>query len=249
MSPTLHIGLLGDFSLVYGEEPVTSVNTPRLHSLLAYLVLHRGAPQLRQHLAFLFWPDASEAQARTNLRQMLHQLRHTLPDADRFLQADASTVGWRSDAPFELDVTRFEHALVLADAAVGEDGQRAGLERAARLYRADLLPSCYDDWIISERERLRLRHRQALAQLMDLQEARRDFAEALRVAQRLQRDDPLDEAAYRSLMRLLALRGDLTGALRAYHACATSSASSTSRRASRRAKRTRAFCAWARRTR
>ena len=80
MLPTLHIRLLGDFSLIYDGEPVASINTPRLHSLLAYLVLHRDAPQLRQHLAFLFWPDTSEAQARTNLRQLLHQLRHALPD-------------------------------------------------------------------------------------------------------------------------------------------------------------------------
>src|SRR5260370_20318186 len=104
MSLLLSIRLFGDLSLIYGDEPITSVNTPRLHSLLAYLVLHRDAPQLRQHLAFLFWPDTSEAQARTNLRQLLHQLRHALPDADSFLYADASTVCWRSDAPFQLDV-------------------------------------------------------------------------------------------------------------------------------------------------
>jgi DNA-binding SARP family transcriptional activator len=93
MSSTLHIRLLGDFSLRYGDEPVAGINTPRLHSLLAYLVLHRDIPQLRQHLAFLFWPDTSEAQARNNLRQILHELRHTLPDADRFLHADARTLG------------------------------------------------------------------------------------------------------------------------------------------------------------
>jgi len=73
MPPTLSIRLLGDFSLMSGAELVTSVNTPRLHSLLAYLVLHRDAPQLRQHLAFLFWPDTAEAQARTNLRQVNRQ--------------------------------------------------------------------------------------------------------------------------------------------------------------------------------
>ena len=66
MTSTLHIHLLGKFRLGYGEQPVTTVNTPRLQSLLAYLVLNREAPQLRQHLSFLFWPDSSESQARTN---------------------------------------------------------------------------------------------------------------------------------------------------------------------------------------
>jgi DNA-binding SARP family transcriptional activator len=221
MPPMLHIRLLGDFSLAYGDELVAGINTPRLHSLLAYLVLHRDAPQLRQHLAFLFWPDTSEAQARTNLRQILHQLRHTLPNADHYLSADASTVCWRPDAAFHLDVAEFERALASADAAESEDDRRAALERVAQLYCANLLPSCYDDWIIPERERLQLCHRQALAQLIGLLETRRDYAEAIRHAQRLLRDDPIDEVAYRGLMRLLALNNDRAGALRVYQTCVT----------------------------
>src|SRR4051812_28488108 len=81
MQPILRVDLLGDFSLTYGDQRVTTIATPRLQSLLAYLVLHRDVPQPRQHLAFLFWPDTNEAQARNNLRQLVHQLRHTLPAA------------------------------------------------------------------------------------------------------------------------------------------------------------------------
>lgn len=104
MLPTLHMRLLGDFSLVYGDDLVPGVHTHRLHSLLAYLVLHGDAPQLREHLAFLFWPGSSEPQARNNLRQVLHQLRQLLPDAAHFLHADATTLRWRPEAPFQLDV-------------------------------------------------------------------------------------------------------------------------------------------------
>ena len=69
------LNLLGDFRLLVDGAPVTAIDTPRLQSLLAYLMLHRDAPQSRAHLAFLFWPDTSDAQARTNLRNLLHQLR------------------------------------------------------------------------------------------------------------------------------------------------------------------------------
>src|SRR2546426_546219 len=100
MLPTLHVYLLGDFRLVYGEQLVTSVSSPRLQSLLAYLVLHRTAPQSRQHLAFMLFPDSTEAQARTNLRYLLHQLRQALPDPELFLAADAQTLQWRPGAPF-----------------------------------------------------------------------------------------------------------------------------------------------------
>lgn len=73
--PKLHIHLLGDFRLVYADAPVSQLNAPRLQALLAYLVLHREAPQPRHHLAFQLWPDTSEAQARTNRgREALKQL-------------------------------------------------------------------------------------------------------------------------------------------------------------------------------
>src|SRR5437879_8247936 len=80
--PTLHIHLLGDFLLVLGDTPVTTVNVARLQSLLAYLVLHRTAPQARSHLAFLLWPDSDEVQAQSNLRALLRHLRQVLPIAD-----------------------------------------------------------------------------------------------------------------------------------------------------------------------
>ena len=90
--PTPHIRLLGDFSLIYADQQVTNLNTMRLRSLLTYLVLHRDAPQQRQHLAFLFWPDTTEAQARNNLRQLLHQLRQAFPAIEHFLSADTHVV-------------------------------------------------------------------------------------------------------------------------------------------------------------
>src|SRR6266700_755917 len=38
LTPPLHLYLLGDFLLVLGDAPVTTVDWPRLQSLLAYLM-------------------------------------------------------------------------------------------------------------------------------------------------------------------------------------------------------------------
>lgn len=53
MNSTLRIHLLGDFLLLADEIPVTSIDLPRLQSLLAYLLLHHNVPQARSHLAYL----------------------------------------------------------------------------------------------------------------------------------------------------------------------------------------------------
>jgi DNA-binding SARP family transcriptional activator len=221
---TLHVHLLGDFRLVYGDEPVTSVKSARMQSLLAYLVLHRDAPQSRHYLAFLFWPDSTEAQALTNLRNLLHHLRHRLPDADQFLQVDTQTVQWGPNGPFTLDVAGFESVLAQAERAEQAGDQaaaREALEEAVALYQGDLLPSCYDDWIRPERERLSQAFTGALEQLGLLLEGQREYRAAIGHARRMLQRDPLHEGTCRRLMRLHALTGDRAAALRVYHTCAT----------------------------
>ena len=209
--PVLGIQLLGDFRLTYGDQPLTTVNTARLHALLAYLVLHRNTPQPRKHLAFLFWPDTGEAQALTNLRNLLHKLRQALPDPDRFFGADTQAVYWRPEASYALDVAEFE-------SLAGSVG-RAHLERAAELYQGELLPSCYDDWIVPERERLQQTAAQALARLIEALEVEDDCRGAIGYGRRLRQLDPLNEEAHRTIMRLHAANQDRAGVLRAYHTC------------------------------
>jgi DNA-binding SARP family transcriptional activator len=104
MTPTLHIHLLGDFLLATEDVPVITIDWPRLQSVLAYLVLHRNAPQSRTHLAFLLWPDSTEEQAHTNLRHLVYRLRHTLPNASSYLHANKQTLHWHPDVPWTLDV-------------------------------------------------------------------------------------------------------------------------------------------------
>jgi non-specific serine/threonine protein kinase len=221
MTPTLHIQLLGGFRLISGETAITTVELPRLQSLLAYLLLYRGAPHPRQQLAFLLWPDSTEGQARSNLRTLISRLRGALPSADAFLPADSHSLQWRLDAPWTLDVADFERALALAEHTENVVAIRAALERAVELYRGDLLPSCYDDWVLPERERLRQRFLSALERLILALEQLRDYPAAIQYAQRLLRHDPLHEATYQHLMRLHALTGDRASALRVYQTCVT----------------------------
>ena len=222
-APVAHLRLLGDFALLCGDEPVTQLASVRLQSLLAYLTLHRNAPHPRQHLAFLFWPDATEQQARNSLRQLVHQLRRVWATVDRYLTADASTLSWRG-VLVHSDVAEFEDALSRADEAVRRAdtaAERAALEEAVGVYRGDLLPSCYDDWLASEREQLNQRFSRTLDRLIDVLEGRREYRAAIDYAQRRLRHDQLEEEAYRRLMHLHALNHDRASALRVYHACAS----------------------------
>jgi DNA-binding SARP family transcriptional activator/predicted ATPase len=218
---TLQIHLLGDFRVLAGDQPIQSLNTGRLQTLLTYLLLHRGAPQSRQAVAYLFWPDSSDSQARTNLRNALFQLRAALPDADTFLRVDAQTIQWRADAAYTLDVATFEEALRSAETATSSTAQRTALEEAVKAYGGDLLPGSYDDWLLRERESLQQRYLHALDGLIALLEGQQEYRTAVDYAQRLLQADPLRESTYAKLMQLYAQAGDRAAALRIYHTCTT----------------------------
>src|SRR5690349_12865801 len=103
VTPRLHMRLLGGFALEQHETPIT-IASPRLQALLAYLALHHGEPQPRRRLAFLLWPDSSEAQAQTNLRTVLHRSQATLPAVSQLLHSDAQTIAWAPGHLVALDV-------------------------------------------------------------------------------------------------------------------------------------------------
>jgi DNA-binding SARP family transcriptional activator/predicted ATPase len=213
----LQIKLFGELSLTYDDRPVAGIATARSQALLTYLVLHRHAPQARQRLAFQLWADSTDTQARTNLRKELTYLRRDLPQADQFLLIEAKTLQWSPTASFTLDVMEFEKALQSTEAS--DPTTQALLKQAIALYKGDLLPSCEDEWIVPERERLQRMYSNALEQLIDQLQEQQDYRQALSYAQQLLRVDAFNETAYCTLMRLYGQSGDRANALQIYHRC------------------------------
>jgi DNA-binding SARP family transcriptional activator len=205
----LRVSLLGSFFMAWESQPVREIISPRLQALLAYLLLNRHVPLSRRQVAFQFWPDSSEAQAFANFRNLLTQLRRALPETGRFLCVDGLTVQWNSSSQFWLDVDAFERSL-------SEDD----LEGAACLYAGNLLPDCYDDWIVPERERLAQEYSRVMEALIRTREEARDYEEAIRWAQSYLQHDPIKERTYSHLMRLHALTGSRDEAVRVYYQCA-----------------------------
>jgi DNA-binding SARP family transcriptional activator len=219
----LHIKLLGDFHVSQNGKPIPDTHSIRLQSLLSYMVLHRDTPQSRQYLAFTFWPDSSESQALTNLRQVIHHLRRAIPDIDTYLIVDSRNVAWNPDAPCILDIVEFERFVQQAEGTRGNDLTFTAvkdLENAVELYRGDLFPQCYSAWIEPFRMKLKDEYIDTLCRLIEYYENRREYRSAIHYAERLLISDNLREKTYLDLMRLHALNDDRASALRVYRDCA-----------------------------
>lgn len=215
----LHIRLFGNFSITHHEQPVAALTRLQLKSLLAYLTLHHQTLTPRDTVALLLSPASDVAQAKTNLRKLLFELRQKFPAIERYLAITDNTIGWKPGAAVRFDVAEFEAALQLADQAPTAGLRQAALTQALACYTGDLWPDCREEWVIPERERLSGLYVEVLEQLIDLLELQRDYTAALQAAHRLLRHNPLREESYRRIMRLYACLGERAGIEGAFQEC------------------------------
>src|SRR5262245_11302771 len=100
--------MFGGLRAYEGERPLNDLGSRRDQAVWAYLLLHPDDAFSRQRLAFLFWPDSSEAAARNRLRHALYVLRTALPEVPvPWLLSARETVQWNAAAPAWVDLYQF----------------------------------------------------------------------------------------------------------------------------------------------
>lgn len=216
----LRLELLGDLQIRAADGSLAAISAKKAQALLAYLAVKPAQRVSREKIAVLLWSSTGPDQARQSLRQTLSMLRKELTailgDA-RALIDDSDLLGV-DETVVACDVAEFE--------SLAASGSDSALARAAELYRGDFLDGFYlneerfDQWVIAERDRL---HRMALrvhAQLVEQLSRRGATDDAIGVAQKSLRVDPLQESMHRTLMRLYLQSGDVVNALQQYETCA-----------------------------
>ena len=213
------INLLGGLSAQRGESSAVHFETRQTASLLAYLAFYPNRTHSREVLAEQVWPEEDGDATRSRLRTALWALRRTLETGEAqsgsVLISDRTGVGLVSDA-FTTDVAEFEQALRAAQATTEPEQRATCLGRAIALYRAELLPGCYEEWIVPERERLAEAYRCALAQAAEAAAGCGDLPKAIEYARSAVRADPLEEAAHAALMAFYLRAGRAVDAVRQY---------------------------------
>jgi predicted ATPase/DNA-binding SARP family transcriptional activator len=227
----LVLNLFGPFRAALGEADLPAFRTDKVRALLAYLAVEADMPHRRESLAGLLWPEMPDAAALSNLRKTLHRLREPLGAlAGPLLAADRPTVQLHS-AAVHSDVGEFRQ--LLAESASHPhttlydcDECLARLARAAELYAGEFLAGlslpdapAFEEWLVVQRESLRLQTLTALGELADAYAQRGEHGAAVDYATRQLALEPWHEAAHRQLMRALAARGQRAEALAQLDAC------------------------------
>jgi DNA-binding SARP family transcriptional activator len=223
----LRICLFGGAQVSWGDgRQLVRLSRPS-QVLLGFLVVNRHRTHQREVLASILWDEVDEARARHRINTALWRLRRALaaPDAPRdacIVSEPGGGVGFNEHACRLLDVAMFEDTIAkVTRAAPGAADQAAvaAVQRALDLYAGDLLPGCYDEWVMPERRRLETLFVGALEWLMRDQERRGLLESGIGAGLRLLRQDPLREDVHRYVMRLYASAGQRQLAIRQYDYC------------------------------
>jgi DNA-binding SARP family transcriptional activator len=200
------VRVLGGLSLVVAGRPVAV--PPGSRRLLAYLALHPAGVD-RRSAAGVLWPSVGDGRAGGNLRSALWRLQQvgcSLVRCDPFTLALADGV--------RVDLRELE---AWADRVLGGTATPADLAVApGPIADPELLPGCYDDWLLALRERLGLRMLHALEELGRLLRAAGRAGAAVEAVQVAVLADPLRESGQLALIEAHQAAGDWAAARRQY---------------------------------
>ena len=205
----LEIRLLGQFSLRRGGKLLEIPSRPA-QSLFAYLILNSGVRHRRERLAGMFWPESMESSARNNLRQALWRIRSSIEDdKHRYVISDRFHVGFDPEAEIWVDVDELQ----------GELEESAPADDWVDLYKGELLPGFYDEWVVPERERVRIIFEQRGEQLLAHLEQSGRWNELLEWGEGLNARAGALEPAFRAIMRAHFELGDSARSVATYQRC------------------------------
>lgn len=199
----MRLNLLGGFELTRcGRDVPVPQASQRLVSFLAL----QTRPVLRQYVAGTLWPHKQEERATANLRTALWRL-------SPLEVVDAGPNHLRLAPIVSVDLTdALAAAARLLDPAVPFDEVSIG----DSLLACELLPDWYDDWVITERERIRQIRLHALEALCLRCIERGRPAAAIAAGLAAVAAEPLRESSHRVLVEAHLSEGNQAEALRQY---------------------------------
>jgi DNA-binding SARP family transcriptional activator len=153
----MKIELFNGLCVRVGTQTITRFRSQKTAELLAHLAFYPQRMHSREVLIGLLWPEFDTSAARKSLRVALSSLRHQLEPPGvapgSIILPTLRLLGSMQEQSPQ-DVAEFESALEAGSRAANRTEQIELLCRATQLYRGELLPGYYSNWVLSEQRRL-----------------------------------------------------------------------------------------------
>ncbi len=230
----LDLSLMGEPEMRLDGNIIENLESEKARALLIYITVEADRAHRRAEIAEMFWPNKPEGYGRNSLKQALAVLRKALRDRDSkepFLLTSNRDVHLNADSSYWVDIDEFKNTIEAVDKHAHQsvdtcDSCAKKLMKISDLYRGDFLagfylPDCQEleEWVIVNREAYQRMMSDVLRNLISYYERRKEYKQACTYGERLITLEPWNESSHRTLMRLLAMSGKRSAALKQYHDC------------------------------
>ncbi len=232
--PELKIHLFGAFEVLSANQPIQHKywQSRQVRKIFKLLILQRGRPLSSIQIVEALWPKEKQEVALQRLYIRISQLRRVLENLAVDVKIQTIAGGYLFDYTFPqpgnksgcwIDVDVFEHLADQGRLLLEQNQYQPAVEvfeKARSLYRADyLIEDQYDDWSMTERERLRDRYLVLLTELSEAYAQMGQYRRAIHTCQTVLQTDSCREAVFVRLMLFYYYAGEKNKALQTYEHC------------------------------
>lgn len=225
---TLRIQTLGHFRVWLGDKEIEENGWQRgkAKELLQLFITKRRQLLPKEDIFQILWPDQDEKSASRDFKVALNALNNVLEPYRKarstpfFTVREGSAYGLNPKAALELDSDLFEKHVQDGLDEVHIEKAVLQLQKGLQLYIGEYLPERrFDDWCITERERLLVYFLRGAEKLAQLSVRSKTFDSAIHWCHKILEKDRTWEEAYRLLMFSYYQKNNRPQAIKWYQKC------------------------------
>lgn len=206
-----HVEIYRDKTLPFASDAWT---TKRARDIFCYIASSKHHRVEKEILIDAFWGEEDFKAIEKNFHPTISHIRKALnskqPFKQNFLVFRDGAYQLNPELSYSIDTEDFENLIAEAEKAKREDETeifRKAVEAAHEIYRGEFMAGVYDDWAEERRIYYTEQHSRLLNNLAQLSFEQKDFANSLKYARELLREDPFREDVHQLVMKILASQG------------------------------------------
>jgi len=214
----IKIRSLGRMQVLKNNQIITSSDwqTQAARDLFFMLLAH-PAGMTKEEISLVFWPDASNNEAKFRFKNTIYRLRRAVGKDTILLEQNLYMFNNKLDYEYDVELFLKENAL----AAKTQDPIESltHFREAIKYFGGSYLSDIDQNWVHSPREYLRELYLNILLQVSILYFNQSNYDLALDYCQRALNEDSLFEDAHRQAMRIFAAKGNRAALVQQYQRC------------------------------
>lgn len=174
------VNLFSDFQVITSKGVLTETDmkSPKMSSLIVYLLLHNRAPVPSLEIFKELWPDEDDERANTNVKVLVYRVQQIFGLISDYRLIESTKRGYRINPELNIitDIQMFEECWSQAQTTADLSAKGSLLKKAMDIYKHGVLPSLDGEhWLMPTVAHYSLRYMGIVNQLLSALDSVNDY--------------------------------------------------------------------------